>query len=301
MTEQDVPALSVGIQQLTPVEGDPDYGKTAADLWNEVSAEDDTEVKPAPAKAAAGETEEDVLDETTEEVEAEGEAKPDDKKTEVDPVQARIDALENLIKSSVGRIGSLQSELVKLKEQPPAAKAPSEADVKAATKSPEKWDKLKGEYPDFTEAVEEFVSSRAQPGVDPAKLLEQSQSFALTKTREAHVATQKAMADLAEPDWYEVGTSEAFAGWLLKQPEERRKSVAEASENWNAVVVVKAVRDFKKTQTQQRVTKNASQGRLAAAVVPTGTSKTPTPRGAAKTAQEIWAELDAEDRAAARR
>lgn len=295
--ENEAP-LSVGIQQLTPVEGDPDFGKTAAQLWDEVSGEDNGS-KTAPAKAAADVDDADVLDETVEE---EGGTTTDEKAVEkkVDPRDARIDALESLIKSSVGRIGSIQSELVRLKEVPAAKAAPTEAEVKAAAKSSEKWDKLKSEYPDFTEAVEEFVSTRAKPGVDPATLLEQSQSFAMTKTRESHIATQKSIADLAEPDWYDVGTSDAFAAWVAKQPEQRRKEISDGSANWNAVTIVNAVRDYKKTQTQQRVTKNASQDRLAAAVVPTGSQTNPAKRGP-QTAKQIWDDLDAEDRKKAAR
>lgn len=197
----------------------------------------------------------------------EGEVKQQDRPEYVSALEKQIAELTNLVKSTVGRVGSLQSELAKLGKV--AAAAPTQVEIKQAQKDPEKWAKLKSEFPDWGEAVEEFVATRAP---DPSRILETAQRIAEEKATAAAIKAAKDIASLAEPDWEEVVQSDEFDRWLRQQPAEYVAKAAEASANWDAVRVVSIVRDFKAKTQPQRAAKDTRQTRLAAAAVPSGSN-----------------------------
>jgi len=230
-------------------------------LWDEVAAEDNGEAPVTPPE------------------QPKVEAKPapvEDKPDPVAALQKQVEELSGLVKSSVGRIGALQSELAKRD----AAPAPSHTQVAAAAKSTAKWSQLKTDFPDWAEAVEEFVSANAVQPVKPEDLIAQAKESVSSVATDVHVRTAKQLAAFAEPDWEEVAGSDGFNTWLQKQPAEYVARAAEASEKWDALKVVSVIRDFKKatatppTPPKARGSANGGQSRLASAAVPSGSAAT---------------------------
>lgn len=266
---------------------DPDVEGQA--LWDEIAAEDG---KPAPETPPEAATEEVTPAPAAEPAEA---AAP----PQVDPValQKKIDELTGLVKSSVGRVAALQSALDKREA---AASAPTHTQVANAAKSTEKWKQLKADFPEWAEAVEEFVSANAAPAVNADEIVAKATASVGSVVTEAHMNTAKQLAAFAEPDWESVVQSAAFGDWIGKQPADYVAAAAEASEKWDALKVVSIVRDFKKatTKTSPTVTRGSapsSQARLASAAVPSGSAAT------RKSTEELegedyWRQLAREER-----
>lgn len=186
----------------------------------------------------------------------------------VSALERQVSELTGLVKSSVGRVGQLQSAVDKM------VRAPTQQQVAAAMKSSEKWAALQRDFPDFAEAVEERVASlQAQPGIAPDEILRQAREFAEVKVNETHIRTAKTLASLVEPGWEQVSGSKEFHAWLESQPAEVFARAAKASAEWDAATVISLIRDFKGTSPEgapQRGSGTGSRQRLASAAVPTG-------------------------------
>ena len=95
----------------------------------------------------------------------------------------RFDKLEVRTRNTEGHIGGLNHQQKLLQETLQAASkaatnavsdAPTQAQVHEAMKNPQKWDALKGDFPEWGDATEEFVDakindrmSKIKPTVDP--------------------------------------------------------------------------------------------------------------------------------------
>lgn len=260
-----------------------------AALWAEIAAEEDgTEVIHAePQEGAAPAT-----------PKVEAPAPEDEKPDPVSALQKQVEELTGLVKSSVGRIGALQSEIAKRD----AAPAPSHTQVAVAAKSTEKWKQLKSDFPDWADAVEEFVSANASPQFKPDEIVERATKSVAEAVDAAHVKTAKQLASFAEPGWDKVVNSDEFNQWIATQPAAYVAKAAEASANWDAVEVVSVVRDFRKattpTPTKARGTEKSGQSRLASAAVPAGSAAT------RKSTEDLegpdyWKHLEQEERRSA--
>lgn len=265
-------------------EGAIPQDKEGQAIWDELEAEEDSPQKPAQ-EPKDQEPEQGEPEEPAEEVKKEPE-RPD----YVAALERQVAELTNLVKSTVGRVGSIQSELAKI------GQAPTKSEIAQAKSDPEKWAQLKSEFPEWGEAVEEFVASKLRPSDD---VLKSAQELVDGRVSAIVMKTAQEIATLAEPDWQEVVESDEFDQWLRKQPADYVSAAAEASANWDAVRVVSIVRDFKKTKTSPRATAGSSQSRLAAATVPSGS--TPSRRRLDDLdGKAYWDELDRQERLSAR-
>lgn len=134
--------------------------------------------------------------------------------------------LPNVIKAMGGRMSQMQSALEKGNAAAAAAGAdtPTAKDVAAAGKDSSKWKKLKEDFPEWAEAVEERIGETAAPLPAPAnEAFEQRLSAAEAK---ANAATEElAVVVRHGPHWREKLRTPAFINWYNSQTEAERTRI----------------------------------------------------------------------------
>lgn len=180
-------------------------------------------------------------------------------KAQADPWK---DGFEKRMRNIEGHIGGLKSMMEKGFA---AAKATAAAGADAPTDkqitqahTPEKWKQLKEDFPQWAEAVEEFVASRPAPKVDAPKfdadsfrkqMFEELVQPALRVT--ALEARESAKLDLKHEGWEERVGSAEFSGWLETQPEDVKKLI-ESPYFKDADRVLVAFGEFQKAQAEKQ-------------------------------------------------
>lgn len=138
-------------------------------------------------------------------------------------------------KADYGRIAAVLQRLEAAKTAPAVKDAPSQAQIDEAAKSPEKWTKLKEEFTEWADGVDERINQRIaaeraeivkqipkvdiKPEIDSfAKDLKRSFTEAMSaseaRTREI------ARIDAKHPEWEETINTQEFTAWRLAQPQE---------------------------------------------------------------------------------
>jgi hypothetical protein len=209
----------------------------------------------------------------------------------------QIPEVVQLVRSTVGRVGSLQSELAKLGKQAAAATgagaAPTATAIDKAAASPEKWEALKKDFPDWAEGVESYVSTRIpsapqQPAFDPNEIRKQIASEFESKRQEDAME----VVALFDSKWREKAGSQEFKAWLDAQPPEYRQR---ALSTWKPSEILSTVRAFDAAHKQPPA-KPAPNPRLRGATIPSGTSRVNLTKPVDEmTPQEYWAYLDAQE------
>jgi hypothetical protein len=254
----------------TPAQGDPGAEPTPA---AQAAAENPPPAAPADKKAAA---------------------KPADE----DPVAKKIATLEQELKRATGRISALQREQAALAAaaaksvRSTGGEAPTNSQQQHALKSPEKWEALKRDFPEWGEAISDFMSANMQ-APDQSSLDErvQQQVRALESRRVSR----------AYPDWHTIVASPQFAEWRELQDD----AVQALGSSDLADDAIEMIRLFKESvaapASPAPATTPDKAARLAAAAAPTRTSRpAPTPRADAPlSAEAIWKQ-EAERRRAMR-
>lgn len=162
----------------------------------------------------------------------EQEATPEPKASALDPeIAAKLSRLDELtallpqvvneLKETKGRVGALQSQWDKTKQQ---LEQPTQKQVVAAAKDPDKWDALKKDFPEWGEAISEFVETRLGGLAPQAQGPSPEDIEKLVAERTAAATTQavrqinEKLVTLKHPKWREKVKSPAFAEWLPTQP-----------------------------------------------------------------------------------
>jgi hypothetical protein len=264
-------------------------------IWNQLEEED---VAAAPPQETAPEAGDDAPEADSKPVEPAPEAPAAPSEPEstpaVDPVRQELEELKHLVKSTVGRVGALQSELQKIGSAAATrvADSPSEKQIAAASADPEKWSRMKEDFPDWAEAVEAFVSSRAPAasGADP-KVVELEGSVK-TLSDQLRETALDAVA-LAEPDYETVLRSEGFGRWFkAKSPEDQQR----LGSSMKASVVISTIRDYRKFEDSQKAKQTSSAKKVAAAAMPSGVTPPLGKSPDDMSPQELWAYLDEQER-----
>lgn len=244
----------------------PDQAKA---YWDELDKQDNGRA-PAPADAAASD-EPALVEEGTqggqpkEKPAAEATPPQDDPWAGVNPVVKqhltdiatqlktlgtdRLDRIEQALSATVGRVGSIQSQLAKQAEMHKAATAaaasspdaPTQAQITAAVKDPEKWKRLQADFPEWADGVAEYLETKLagfQARYDDSgikKTIEEStgkvsaleQSVATLLKRDEEL--REMVVEVRHPGWTSTVTTPAFRQWYAAQPPEVR--ALGASEN----------------------------------------------------------------------
>ena len=147
-----------------------------------------------------------------------------------------VDKLAERVRSMEGNIGGLSEGHRHLKDLLSAsqaaaaqvAQAPTQAAVQAAAASPEKWQSLKNDFPEWSEAVESFVDSRIA-GVAPqpdAAIIDRLVDEKLAKI--APSIRREVSEDILDNEfegWREKVNTQEFMTWLGAQDDAVKKLV----------------------------------------------------------------------------
>jgi len=256
-------------------------------LWTEVAADRGKDPAAAPV----------VTPEATpaEPAEAAPIELPDELKealAKVDSLKTLVDNLSHRVQSSDGRVGALQRELQQARAATATSqRAPNEQTVRAAAKTPEKWAKLKEEFPEWGEAVESLVdATRAeQPQVDLTPLQTEIQNQINGIVQQFHWAVEEAKLFGAYKNYKTTVNSTDFVDWWKQQPGDIQSLTASRSSE-DAIRALdlfsehqRKVADSKRDTTQER------SARLQAAVARPRGQATPPKDDRELTAAEVWA------------
>ena len=243
---------------------------------------------PAPDAEAKPEVKEEVK--PAQEVPAKA-AAPDPMAEVLGRIDAGFKAFESRLKPLEGRVGQLQSlndQFAELKKATATAAqsgapVPTQTQQADATKSGAKWEKLKEEFPEWAEAVEERFGRTAatQSPVDEesirAKVREDFNKDLATREAEirkqaqeeaqkaALVAMRSAMGNIVKtkyPDWVETTRSDDFKKWQSAQPDEVKR-LAFSEDASDAIALLDKFHEAKRKDKE-------SQRRLAGATTPKG-------------------------------
>lgn len=208
------------------------------------------------------------------------------------------DATGKRLRNIEGHIGGVVSSLKEVKTAMDAARAASDAgraaptttQIAAAAHSTEKWNRLKGDFPEWTEAVEERLAAEraaapkpTAPVVDVDGITRRvSDRFvdAVASKHEEIVsqAEERALVRMRHPAWKSTVKTPEFSTWLKAQPDEVRKLTASESAD-DAVKVLDGYETHRKTALDADKKRQASEKRLQGALVPAGTAGAPATAG----------------------
>lgn len=216
---------------------------------------------------------------------------------------AALDKLSERLRNVEGNIGGLSNGQKQIKDlltasQEAAKKvddAPTQAAVKAAMQTPERWQSLKTEFPDWSDAVEAFVDSRiaggAPTGADSTAVetLVDAKLAKITPAIRREVAEEFLEGEFGE--WKAEVNTPTFVNWLNVQPEEV-KALA-TSERVSAAA--KLLRLYRNPTTESapkdpgaEITKARQETLEAATALPKGSHVPPTKSVDDMTEQELW-------------
>jgi tryptophanyl-tRNA synthetase len=175
-----------------------------------------------------------------------------------------------------------------------AGAAPTAKAIDKAAASPEKWEALKKDFPDWAEGVESYVSARIpsapqQQAFDPSEIRQQITTEFEGKRQEDAMD----VVALFDPKWRDKAGSTEFKTWLDAQPPEYRQR---ALSTWKPSEILSTVRAFDAAHKQPAPAKPAPNPRLRGATIPSGTSRVNLTKPVDEmTPQEYWAYLDQQD------
>lgn len=291
---------------------DPNDSVSLEDAWNEEAALLAGETPPAAADSNPDEPE--VTD--ADPAHSEQSQQPDEPESPAaDPYEGlppaaaeRLRALErenatyrdihqqliHRVSSSEGRVAAMQREFHQARSAAasvPAGDAPTQTEIAAAAKNPEKWDKLKGEFPDWAEAMEEYVTAQVrsvaqqQPGIDPRVVAQfMRDQLAQTESRFAH-RLEEARIEGRYPNWVELANTPDFVEWARAQPAEIQ-ALANSARAADAIRMFDLYHEAKAKPASD--IKQTRAGRLAAAAT-VRPGQTPPPRAIEDMSpEELW-------------
>lgn len=261
--------------------------QTAAQTWDAVLKEDSKlEVDPiqeAESAADAAVEEEDVVVE---------EKKPEEPKP--DPLEALRVHLQRMEENNAkalrdlnGRFGGLSEQMKQVAKEATVAKAAAapatQAAIKEAAKTPEKWEEFKKEWEgsSLVESIEEYVASQKS---DPTQLVQESLAKARDEwnqqamQREAKLQAQ--IVDLtmnqAHPGWKQTVKSTEFNTWRTAQPA-AIQSLAASDNPEDAIAMLNLFKDTtaSKAAEVKQDKAAANRERLQKAVNPVRSEVTP--------------------------
>lgn len=202
-----------------------------------------------------------------------------------DQLAASLPNLVNDLKATKGRIGALQSEWAKRQ----TAEQPTQAQVAAAAKDPEKWASLKQDFPEWGEGIQEFVDAKLSQltgtGMKPEEIEQLVAQRAEAKTAELERTFSERLVTLKHPTWKADVNTPEFGQWLSVQDAETRAK-ADSTDPFDAISMLDAFAKHKATPVKQVA--ETRQQRLQQAVTATRGSKPVVKTFEEMTPEEQW-------------
>ena len=208
----------------------------------------------------------------------------------IDDLQKANEDLKNHVRAAEGRVAAWQREREEQKRLSQVA-APTQNELAKATANPEKWDQLKQDFPEWAEAMEEYVGSKVgqtSQGVSEEQLNRLIEDRTDRIRTEAMEAIEYAKLETKHSDWRETINSDEFVKWIGTQP----VNVYNLIDSPKAADAVKVIDLFKAVKAPATTTvaeiKNQRKATLSNAVVtkPGESSKSKTLD--TMTPEELW-------------
>ena len=182
------------------------------------------------------------------------------------------------VKTAEGRVAAIQREFQQGRQAATSVDAaPSQGQMAAAAKNPEKWEQLKQDFPEWAGAMEEYVGSKLsgmQSGVQATQVVDYVQQQLAAERATMKTAIEEARVEGRYEDWRDTVNTPEFAQWFAIQSNEV-KALADSSAARDAIKMLDMFHNLKaKPATEIKQERGA---RLAAAAT-TRPGQTPPPK-----------------------
>lgn len=275
------------------------------DIWNEEATKLDAGETPAPEPVAAAAPAEEPLPQDAEPEVSAAVDEPVDPLASLPPevkaALAKIPQLEQAnaqllhhVKTAEGRVAAMQREFQQARQaatQVAPQDAPSQGQMAAAAKNPEKWEQLKEDFPEWAGAMEEYVAAKLgsvqaqQSGLTPEQVAGYvQQQVAQTKAEMAR-AIEEARIEGKYENWRETINTPEFAAWYAVQTNDVR-ALADSPQARDALKMLDLY-EKARTRPASEVRQERNQRLAAAATVRPG--QTPPPKTLGDMSpEELW-------------
>ena len=217
----------------------------AQNLWNEEAKKLDAEDAVPEFETQSAQVDEPV------QVEQQPEGQPEDPLAGLpEPVRqalARITELESAntqllhhVKTAEGRVAAMQREFQQARQAQQTVApddAPSQGQMSAAARNPEKWEQLKQDFPEWASAMEEYVGAKlsdVRGGVQALQVADYVQEQLASAKADMRVAIEEARIEGKYDDWRTTVATPEFSQWFALQPAEV-KSLADSTAGKDAI------------------------------------------------------------------
>jgi cytochrome c553 len=182
------------------------------------------------------------------------------------------------VKTAEGRVAAIQREFQQGRQVATSVDtAPSQGQMAAAAKNPEKWEQLKQDFPEWAGAMEEYVGSKLngmQSGVQATQVMEYVQQQLAVERENMKTALEEARVEGRYENWRDTVNTPEFAQWFAIQSNEV-KALADSSAARDAI---KMLDMFHKLNAKSAPEIKQERGARLAAAATTRPGQTPPPK-----------------------
>lgn len=207
--------------------------------------------------------------------------------------QALRDRLDNLEKTNVelqhhvrtaeGRVAAWQRQMQQAQNV-----APSTVDIAKAGNDPDKWKALREDFPEWAEAMEEYVAAKiGSGGVNQGQITKLIEDRTAQVREEAFEAVEYVKLETRHEDWRETVNSPDFVDWIQKQPVGVYNLFSESRKAADAVKVLDLFKASKQPSAVSQI-KEARKGVVSAAVTTKPGASRPSKTVDSMTPEELW-------------
>lgn len=196
--------------------------------------------------------------------------------------QANAQLLQH-VRSAEGRVAAMQREFQQARQAATNVApqdAPTQGQMAAAAQNPEKWTQLKEDFPEWAEAMEQYVGAQIRAirpqgaGLTPEQVAGYVQQQVAQTKAEMTRLVEEAHIEGKHENWRDTVNTPEFAAWFAAQPPETR-ALADSPRARDAIAMLDLF-DKARVRPASEV-RNERNQRLAAAAT-TRPGQTPPPK-----------------------
>ncbi len=206
-----------------------------------------------------------------------------------------LQATENRLRQAESRIGAINNELYAAKKAADTVKeSPSAEQIAAASSSDEKWESLKGDFPEWAEAFDGRLDKKLAAKVAELKAeIQTAKAAGGPGVEELKNSFEERFLTVLKPKWRETIASPEWKTWLAQQPPET-VALTKSDHAEDAISVLSSFEGS--TVRQKTATEIAAERkeRIKTSVLPRGGKSAPVLSEADMTAAELRANIGKE-------
>ena len=203
------------------------------------------------------------------------------KLAQIDELAAANAQLLQHVKSAEGRVAAVQREFEQARRaatQVSPQDAPSQGQIATAAKNPEKWDQLKQDFPEWADAMEEYVASKLSSapatGLTPEQVVEFVNNQVAASKAEMGRLLEEARVEGKYENWRDIVNTTEFAQWFTVQDHQTRALADSAS----ARDAIRMLDMFHATKNKSAADIKQQRGARLAAAATSRPGSTPPPK-----------------------